>query len=180
MYGNTDALAHAISDGIGGSMQVAVVNVNHVAPESLQGIDLLVVGGPTHVHGMSREGTRVAAASAATEELPLDDDARGTGVREWLGQLATSARYFAAFDTRIDMPKWMTGSAGPQISRLLASRGLESVAEPKDFLVTDATRLEPAELDHAKQWGADVAAAASTLLLKSPVNTHPVQSRSKP
>ena len=161
MYGNTDSLAHAITKGIQELMSVTVVNVNHISPTSLLAIDLLVVGAPTHIHGLSRQSTRDAAISSASAELPLDVDAVGTGVREWLAGIDTSARYFAAFDTRIDMPRWMTGAAAPQISRLLSARGLESLVTPESFLVTDETTLVPAELSRAEQWGQAVGLAAS-------------------
>jgi hypothetical protein len=164
MYGNTDSLAHAIATGIEGVMSVTVVNVNHVSSISLLAIDILVVGGPTHIHGLSQQSTREAAVSSASAELPLDVDAVGTGVREWLGGIDTTARYFAAFDTRINMPKWMTGAAAPQISRLLRFRGLESLVTPESFLVTDATTLVPAELSRAEQWGRHVGVAASVRL----------------
>jgi hypothetical protein len=164
MYGNTDSLAHAIATGIEGVMSVTVVNVNHVSSISLLAIDILVVGGPTHIHGLSQQSTREAAVSSASAELPLDVDAVGTGVREWLGRIDTTARYFAAFDTRINMPKWMTGAAAPQISRLLRFRGLESLVTPESFLVTDATTLVPAELSRAEQWGRHVGVAASVRL----------------
>jgi hypothetical protein len=164
MYGNTDRLAHAVASGLAEIMPVAVANVNHVTAADLSAIDLLVVGGPTHVHGMSREGTRQAAVASSTEQLPLDEDASGTGVREWLHGLSTSARCCAAFGTRIDMPRWMTGAAAAQIARVLASHGLVAVAETKDFLVSDATQLEPGQLELARLWGAIVGAAAVTHL----------------
>ena len=164
MYGNTDSIARAIAEGIGNFMPVTVVNVNHAVASSLLAIDLLVVGAPTHVHGLSRPNSRAAAISSASAALPLDVDAVGTGVREWLAGIETSARYFAAFDTRVDMPRWMTGAAAPVISRLLRSRGLESIVIPEDFLVTDETRLVSTELTRAKQWGLDLALAASARL----------------
>ena len=164
MYGNTDNLAHAIANGIEEVMSVTVVNVNHASSKSLLAIDLIVVGGPTHIHGLSRQSTRDVAISSASAELPLDVDAVGTGVREWLDGIDTSARYFAAFDTRIDMPKWMTGAAAPQIARLLRSRGLESLVTPESFLVTDETTLVPTELSRAKQWGLHVGLTASARL----------------
>ena len=164
MYGNTDSIARAIAEGIENVMPVTVVNVNHASTSALLDIDLLVVGAPTHVHGLSRPNSRSAAISSASAALPLDADAVGTGVREWLAGIETSARYFAAFDTRVNMPRWMTGAAAPLISRLLRARGLEAVTTPEDFLVTDVTRLVSTELTRAKQWGLDLALAASVRL----------------
>lgn len=168
MYGNTDGLAHAIARGIEDVMPVTVENVNHTSAISLRTVDLLVVGGPTHLHGLSGQNSRAAAISSASASLPLDVDAAGTGVREWLADITTSARYFAAFDTRIDMPRWMTGAAAPQISRLLRAQGLEAIVPPEDFLVTDETKLVSTELLRATTWGRDLALAASARLAPPP------------
>ena len=164
MYGNTDSIARAIAEGIENIMPVTVINVNHASASSLLAIDLLVVGAPTHIHGLSRPNSRSAAIASASAALPLDADAVGTGVREWLVGIETSARYFAAFDTRVDMPRWMTGAAAPLISRLLRARGITAITTPEDFLVTDETRLVSTELVRAKQWGLDLALAASARL----------------
>ena len=52
------------------------------------GVDLLVVGGPTHAHGMTNPDTRRSAAQRAASALvPFR-----TGIREWLEQLAAGAR----------------------------------------------------------------------------------------
>ncbi|MDT4956416.1 MAG: hypothetical protein QOD31_215, partial [Pseudonocardiales bacterium] len=53
-YGNTHLIADAIGDGIPAGHQVDVVPVSGASQELVDGADLLVVGGPTHVHGMSR------------------------------------------------------------------------------------------------------------------------------
>lgn len=161
MYGNTGSIARAIAEGIEKVMPVTVVNVNHALASSLLAIDLLVVGAPTHVHGLSRPNSRAAAISSASAALPLDIDAVGTGVREWLAGIETSARCFATFDTRVDMPRWMTGAAAPVISRLLRLQGLEAITTPEDFLVTDETRLVSTELARAQQWGCELAHTAS-------------------
>ena len=109
--------------------------------------DLVVVGGPTHAHGMSRADTRTGAMIASSDEpgatFGLDVDAEGPGLREWfssLGQLETNA---AAFDTRVDRPAAFTGRLSNGIGRKLRHHGATLVAEPRSFLVTKANRLEP-------------------------------------
>ena len=169
MYGNTSSIARAIAEGIENTMPVTVVNVNHASASSLLAIDLLVVGAPTHVHGLSGLNSRAAAICSASDALPLDVEAIGTGVREWLTGIETSARYFAAFDTRINMPRWITGAATPLISRLLRARGLEAITTPEGFLVTDETRLVSTEFARAKQWGRELAHTTS-VRLSSPVD----------
>ena len=68
--------------------------------------DLVVVGGPTHVHGMSSQRSRAGAEDMAAkdDDLDLDPDAYGDGLRDWFEQLADDAgadRLAAAFDTRV-------------------------------------------------------------------------------
>ena len=166
MYGNTHRIADAIGEGLSRHGEVAVLTVHEASADRLEGVDLLVVGGPTHGHGMSRESSREAAVSAADEpdsELHLDPDAAGDGVREWLAALgsADGAPRAAAFDTRIDMSPILTGRASKGIAKQLRHHGYELVAEPESFLVTTATQLEPQEHDHAVAWGEQLARTLS-------------------
>ena len=65
MYGNTHHVAEAIGTGLSEGYDVAVVPVSEADPAVLNGADLVVVGGPTHLHGMSRPSSRKGAATAA-------------------------------------------------------------------------------------------------------------------
>jgi flavodoxin len=58
MYGSTHQVAGAIGAGLGTAFEVSVVPVSQAGPQVLAGTDLVVAGGPTHAHGMSRAGTR--------------------------------------------------------------------------------------------------------------------------
>jgi flavodoxin len=57
MYGNTHQVAEAIGAGLGGAFEVSVVPVSKAGPAVLADADLVVVGGPTHLHAMSRAAT---------------------------------------------------------------------------------------------------------------------------
>lgn len=160
MYGNTHLVAQAIGDGLGESAQVAVVPVAEAAA-TLADADLLVIGGPTHVHGMSRPRTRTAAADAAKKPesgLTVEPEAEGPGVRELLESLGPLDMRAAAFDTRIDAPAALTGRASKKIARKLRQHRCTLVADPESFLVTKDSHLEPDEAARARQWGADLAA----------------------
>jgi hypothetical protein len=61
MYGNTHLVADAIATGLATACQVDVVPVERADRQVLDGADLVVVGGPTHAHGMTRASTREAA-----------------------------------------------------------------------------------------------------------------------
>jgi hypothetical protein len=160
MYGNTHLIAEAIGEGLGESADVVVVPVSEAHAALADGADLLVVGGPTHVHGMSRPRTRSAAVDAAEKPgsgLTVEAEASGPGVRELLESLGTLDMRAAAFDTRIDAPAPITGRASKVIARKLRQHRCTLIAEPESFLVTKESHLEPDEAEHAKRWGAGLA-----------------------
>jgi hypothetical protein len=156
MFGNTRAVADAIADGFRLGNEAVVVPVTQARPEVLDGADLVVVGGPTHVHAMSRAGTRKGAAQMAGKPgsgLTLEPGAACLGLRDWfagLGQVTIAA---AAFDTRIDGLAVFTGQASKGIARQLRHHGFHLVAGPESFLITKGNQLRAGEEDHAKAWG---------------------------
>jgi hypothetical protein len=105
VFGNTRQVADAIARGLARRMDVTTVDVT-TAPGDPRGVDLMVVGGPTHAFGMTRPSTRRSAA-----EQPGAAPASETGLREWLDALpAGRGLAVAAFDTRVDHPR-LPGSA---------------------------------------------------------------------
>ena len=161
MYGNTHAVADAIGRGLAGSGEVVVVPVTQAAPALVTDADLVVVGGPTHAHGMSRPSTRKAAVDQAKDN-PIDPSATGPGVREWLETIPPVAASAAAFDTRAGMaPALLTGRASKGIAKQLHQHGFGQVAEPESFLIDKDNHLEPGEVERAEEWGARLAAAVT-------------------
>src|SRR6186997_3449161 len=65
MYGNTHQIASAIGEGLRSVAEVVVVPVGEADAELVKSADVVVVGGPTHAHGMSHAGTRKGAVDAA-------------------------------------------------------------------------------------------------------------------
>ena len=131
MFGNTHAIADAIGKGLEPLDNVVVVPVDEAGRERLGDADLLVVGGPTHFHGMSRTRTRKWAASTARKpksDLVLDRDAQGPGVRDWLRSLDHGHTKSAAFDTRFKGPAALRRRASRPISRKLRNHAFEMVA----------------------------------------------------
>jgi hypothetical protein len=161
MYGNTHRVADAIGRGLAGLGEVVVVPVAEAEPALLEGADLLVVGGPTHVHGMSRASTRKAAVDQVKGDVALDPAATGPGLREWLDAIPHGGASAAAFDTRVGAaPAIVTGRASKGIARELHRHGFGQVVEPESFLVDKENHLEPGEEERAEGWGARLAAAA--------------------
>jgi hypothetical protein len=164
MYGNTHLVADAIGAGLETAFEVSVVPVSQADPAVLDGAGLVVVGGPTHVHGMSRASTRKAATEAADKPaspLNLEPDAAGPGLREWFASLGRYPVKAAAFDTRMHAPAALTGRASKGVARLLRAHGFEVIAEPESFLVTKQDRLEPHETTRARDWGSKLAASTA-------------------
>jgi hypothetical protein len=142
-----------------------VVPVDSADQSLLDSAELLVVGGPTHVHGMSRPGTRKAAIEAAEKPdagLELDPDAEGPGLRDWFDSLDRAGVMAAAFDTRMHGPPALTGRASKGIARRLRSHGATLVVEPQSFIVTKDNHLEPDEEARAAEWGVELGRSAVT------------------
>lgn len=165
MYGNTKMVADAIADGIGSPAEVRVLQVSDARTEDVAACDLLVVGGPTHVHGISRISTRHLAVDTVTGpegELVDERNVEGEGLREWLGSLPGTRLKAATFDTRIDAPALFTGRASKGIAKSLRNSGFEIVAEPESFLISKETHLLPGEEDRARKWGRMLRTAAQS------------------
>ncbi len=162
MYGNTHLVADAIGAGLRPAFDVSVVPVSQVSPAVLADADLVVVGGPTHAHGMSRAATRKAAVEAASKPvspLKLEPDALGPGLRDWFGTLGRYPVKAVAFDTRMHGPAALTGRASKGVARLLREHGFDVVAEPESFLVTKQDQLDPEETTRARDWGTNLASS---------------------
>jgi hypothetical protein len=166
MFGNTRTIAEAIGAGLGEYFDVAVITAQHAHRAQIEGADLVVVGAPTHVHGMPRASTRQGAAKQAEEaggSLTLEPDALQDGLREWFASVQTSRGHglAAAFDTRMQGPAAFTGRASKGISRELRRQGYELIAPPESYLVTKANELCPGERDRARTWGVKLAESLS-------------------
>ncbi|POH57808.1 flavodoxin family protein [Arthrobacter glacialis] len=163
MFGNTRAIALAIAEGLTPFGTVITANVNDPrALEAARSADLLVLGGPTHAHGMTRPASREEAttwAKDASKNLSLELLAAGMGVREWTKDLDLVPALSAAFDTRRDLARILTGAASGHIGHALTKRGSRAVISPESFLVSKDNTLDDGELARARNWGASVGKA---------------------
>ena len=160
MYGNTRRIAEAIGSGLSSRFDVAVVPVAEAAPEVLADADLVVAGGPTHAHGMSRAATRKSAVEAAGKPesgLQAEPGAAATGLREWLGSLGRYQAKAAAFDTRMQGNALLTGRSSTRVARLLRAHGFDMAAPPESFLVTRHNHLVLHESERAREWAGQLA-----------------------
>jgi hypothetical protein len=174
MYGNTRQVAQRIGAGLRGSCTVSVVPVAKVTPAMVLEAELVVVGGPTHAHGMTSGFSRKGAIEAGEKPgsgLVVDPDAGGTGLRDWFKDLPRRPHAVAAaFDTRVDAPATLTGRASKGIARRLRQAGFDLATEPESFLVDKANRLLPGEEQRAEEWGADLASITARVGARAPVD----------
>ncbi|MEV8100696.1 flavodoxin domain-containing protein [Kitasatospora sp. NPDC085879] len=163
MYGNTRRIAEAIAEGVHAAApdsQVSCLPVAEATADATRAADLLVVGGPTHMHGMSSGLSRKLARSAQEKdtEPPADPEpGRSPGLRSWFHTLPDTEQgtHAAAFDTRADIR--MSGGAADGIARRLAHHHYDVTAEPEGFIVEDTEGpLRAGELDRARAWGAEL------------------------
>jgi len=163
MYGNTHAVASSIADGLRATHEVTLVPVAKATEELIEVADLLVAGGPTHMHGMTSAGSRRMAAESARKEgsgLIMDPDADGPGMRGWLSGLSSRHALAAAYDTRLTGSPAFTGRASRGISRGLRRHGYHLVAKSESFLISKQNTLVEGEVARARGWGATLGAAA--------------------
>jgi flavodoxin len=163
MFGNTHRVAEAVAEGLKENAEVSVHPVSEALPDTLAGADLLVVGGPTHIHGMASKMSHKAAADDAEKhpEHTLDPEAEGPVLRDWFDEIGKAKGVrAAAFDTRISKSKLLTGSAAKGIAKRLSRHGYEVVGE-ESFIVDDmAGPLHEGELERAREWGRGLAGGA--------------------
>jgi hypothetical protein len=163
VYGNTRAVAEAIAEGLAPLGAVEVQSVYETADADPDAVDLLVVGGPTHMHGLTSALSRRLAVQAGEEDgVDIEPGARDQrGLRQWLAERSGEGRKAAAFDTRLDRSPTLTGVAARGIARRLHGCGYELLVKAESFLVEDSEGpLAPGELDRARAWGAKLAATA--------------------
>jgi len=161
MYGNTATIGEAITASLRAQgLEVTSGPISKIEPAQAREVDLLVAGGPTHVHGMSSTKSRKTAVDDADNTYPEPTGA--PGLRTWLKELSPGGgRLAAAFDTRIDKSILLTGSAAKGIARRLQGNGFRLVLEPECFLVSTDNRLIDGETEHATAWGIRIAESAS-------------------
>jgi hypothetical protein len=158
MFGSTRMVAEAIARGLGPRTTTRVVRVSE-APDSIVDADLVIIGAPTHAHGLSRPESRAEAAKWAADPergLELEPGAGGIGVREWLDRVDELPARSAVFDTRADIPEIFSGSAAKRIEHAMRRRRSDPVLERQSFVVDKRSRLESGELERAEEWGREI------------------------
>ncbi len=158
MFGNTEEVARAVADGLRSRMEVDLVVAGEAAAVA-EGIDLVVVGGPTHAFSMPRQNTREDAVRQGATQGDVEH-----GIREWIDHLASGphAERTATFDTRVTKVRHLPGSAAKAAAKGMRAHGYGAAAKPQSFYVEDVEGpLVAGELDRARAWGEKLAATVT-------------------
>jgi flavodoxin len=173
MYGATHEVADAIAEGVAEAKPEATVDrlrVGEADPARVAAADVVIVGGPTHMRGMSSGMSRSMAVKMEEKKEHdegqvighgLEPGAEGDGLRNWFHTLPKGAkgRPAAAFDTRGEGP--MVGGAAKGIAHRLESHGYDLVTEPEGFIVEADGLLKAGERERAREWGAGLVRQAT-------------------
>jgi len=147
--GNTRLVAERIAAAFRERATVDLIDVE-TAPRELPDGDTVFVGGPTEAHGVTQ---------------PM------TNFFSHLHTGALAGRAAVAFDTRLDWPRLLSGSAAVGITKRLREAGARVVAPPESFIVNGVPELLPGELERIDPWALSVVekAAAQLNIAKVPV-----------
>jgi hypothetical protein len=151
IFGNTRDIAWAIAKGLAPAMSTDVIDVGDAPTEPGSDIDLLIVGAPTLVFGLSSPRTRAAAARRAGHPFALAD----VGVREWIEAMpyAATRRDALTFDTRLRV-SGLPGSAAKSAAKRLSRRGYRMLWPSRSFTVAHPSgALAEREVERAQLWG---------------------------
>jgi hypothetical protein len=151
MFGNTRDIAWGIAKGLAPALPADVVNVGEAPSEPGPEVQLLIVGAPTLLFGLSTPRTRAAAANRAGHPFPVAD----VGVREWIEAMphAPGRRDALTFDTRLRV-QGLPGSAAKSAAKRLGRRGYRMLWPSRSFIVTHPNgALDQPEIERAQLWG---------------------------
>jgi hypothetical protein len=153
-WGNTAAVARAIAEGFGAEARALTTDeaTNSVVTDA----DLIVVGAPVIAFSLASDRMRDNLAGES-EKAPSPPDLTHPSMRSWLDRLPHGLGRSAAFETRI---WWSPRGATGDIERGLQGAGYRPLAKARRFVVKGTYGpLRDGELELARQWGVELAAA---------------------
>ncbi len=151
-WGNTEAVARAIAQGIGSGTKA--MTTDQAVPTVVANADLIVAGAP--VMGFRLPTERIIEGLANEDRPPT---VNSTPMRTWLSRLPRGTGGHAAFETRV---WWSPSGATGAIEKDLRAAGYERISAAQRFVVDGKYGpLREGELDRARAWGAALAATMS-------------------
>lgn len=158
-WGNTAEVARAIADGIGPDAKA--LTTTEATPEIVAAADLVVAGAPVMAFGLPSDA--MVQNAGVDPKAPRPADLEHPSMRTWLETLppvqgGPAVRRAASFETKL---WWSPGGATGAIDKRLRRAGFRTIARGQKFVVEGAYGpLRAGELEHARAWGRELAAAA--------------------
>ncbi|MEN6426569.1 MAG: flavodoxin domain-containing protein [Phycisphaerales bacterium] len=148
-FGNTRKLAETIAETLRQAGDARVIDIDQLGPSDFEGVDLVVMGSPTHAFSLPH------AVHAVLKTLPL-------------GILA--GKSVAAFDTTVKLWPLRHLRASPKLLRQLAHLGGNPATKPETFFVQTKNSqktgqidlLLEGELERARKWAVGLIEQANT------------------
>jgi hypothetical protein len=147
-FGNTRDIARAIAYGLTPTLATDVVDVGDAPVVPGDDVDLLIVGAPTVVFGLSRSRASAAAAIHPAMSTALC-------LRDWLDALprTTQRRDALTFDTRLRVDG-LPGSAAKGAAKRLRRRGYRILWPSQSYYLTRPSGpLAERQIERAQLWG---------------------------
>ena len=155
-WGNTEAIARAVAEGYG--PEAVALTTDEATPAVVGSADLIVAGAPVLGFSLPSDST-IEGLSSERGAPSLPETSRMT-MRAWLAGVPQGHGAHAAFETRI---WWSPGGATGTIERSLEESGYARICKPGRFVVQGKYGpLRTGELEKARQWGVELAAAATS------------------
>jgi hypothetical protein len=153
-WGSTAAVARAIAEGLG--PEARVLTTDEATGAAISDADLIVAGAPVIAFRLATDKVRASLANDSSK-APSPPDLSHPSMRSRLKDLPWGHGRSAAFETRVWWsPRGVTGD----IERGLEGAGYPPLAKAGRFVVTGTYGpLKDGELEHARQWGAELAAS---------------------
>ena len=153
-WGNTAAVARAIAEGLG--PEARVLTTDEATEATIAVADLIVAGAPVIAFRLASNKMRAGLAND-DGKAPTPPDLSHPSMRSWLKDLPWGRGRSAAFETRV---WWSPRGATGDSERGLQGAGYRRLAKAGRFVVTGTYGpLKDGELERARQWGAELAAA---------------------
>ena len=156
-WGNTEAVARAIAQGIGPDARA--LTTSEATPDVVAEAELVVAGAP--VMAFSLPSDAMVANTAKDPKAPVPADVSHPTLRAWLEGLphvkpSSPVHRAASFETKL---WWSPGGATGGIDARFRKAGFSTLARAEKFVVKGAYGpLREGELERARAWGTELAA----------------------
>lgn len=148
-FGNTRRLAEAMAETMKQAGEARVIGIDRLAASDFDGVDLVVLGSPTHAFSVPQE------VRTALDALPL---------------AILGGKSIAAFDTTVKLWPLRHLRASPKLLAHLTRLGGNPIARPQTFYVNTKNPQKTGEIDlllagefeRAKEWAAKLLEPSGT------------------